>query len=84
MYRMQWEKPDQFFRAIDKLRKCQIIGRASKTKIFNSTMKAVLLYASESWIITHRTINKLQVFINRCLRKTINVHWRRIKLTTSQ
>jgi len=34
------------FKAMDKLWKSKIIGRATKIKIFNSNVKAVLLYAS--------------------------------------
>jgi len=36
------------FRAKDKLLTSQIFGRATKTKIFNSSVKAVLLYALPS------------------------------------
>jgi len=37
------------FRAIDKRLTSQIFEKATKEKIFNSSMKAVLLYASKSW-----------------------------------
>ena len=61
--RLDWEKNRSTFRATDKLRKSKIIGRA----IFNSTVKDIFLYASESLTITHRTIDRLQVFVNKCL-----------------
>jgi len=48
-----------------------IIGRATKIKIFNSNVKAVLLYASESWTVTQKTIDRLQVFVNKCLKKNL-------------
>ena len=38
-------------------------------KIFNSNSKVVLLYASESWTNTQRTLGKLQVFTNKCQQK---------------
>jgi len=60
---------------MDKLWKSKIIGRATKITIFNSNIKLVLQYASESWTFTHRTINRLQVFINKCLCRIVNVHW---------
>ena len=42
----------------------------SKVKMFSSSVKAVLLYASnEFWTITQRTWGGLQVFINKCLRE---------------
>ena len=44
-------------------------------KIFNSNVKAVLLYASESWTVTERTVDRVQVFINKCLRRILNIHW---------
>jgi len=60
---------------MDKLWKSKIIGKATKIRIFNSDVKAVLLYASEFWTFTQRTINRLQVFNNKCLRRIFNVHW---------
>ena len=60
---------------IYKLWKSKSIGRATKVRIFNSNVKAVLLHASESCMFTQRTRNRLQVFINKCLCMIVNVHW---------
>ena len=38
-------------------------------------VKSVLLYGSETWKVAKTTISKLQVFVNRCLRRILNVHW---------
>ncbi|VDP54594.1 unnamed protein product [Schistosoma margrebowiei] len=38
-------------------------------------VKAVLLYGAETWRTTTTTIKKVQVFINSCLRKILNIHW---------
>ncbi|VDO80077.1 unnamed protein product [Schistosoma margrebowiei] len=46
-----------------------------KVKIFNTNVKAVLLYGAETWRTTTTIIKKVQVFINSCLRKIINIHW---------
>ncbi|VDO61138.1 unnamed protein product [Schistosoma margrebowiei] len=46
-----------------------------KVEIFNTNIKAVLLYGAETWRTTTTTIKKVQVFINRCLRKVLNIHW---------
>lgn len=46
-----------------------------KLRIFNTNVKAVLLYGSETWALTRGNINKVQVFINKCLRKIIKVKW---------
>jgi len=40
-----------------------------------STVCTILLKASESWAFTHRKINRLKVFINKCLLRIVNVHW---------
>ena len=43
-------------------------------KIFSSNVKTVLLYVSESWTTTQRTLGRLQVVINKCLRRFTNTH----------
>jgi hypothetical protein len=35
----------------------------------------VLLYGSETLKVEKTTISKLQVFVNRCLRRILNIHW---------
>jgi hypothetical protein len=47
----------------------------TKLKIFNSNVKAVLLYGCETWKVTSSITQKLQSFINHCLRRTLNVRW---------
>ena len=42
------------------------ISLNTKLKIFNSNVKSVLLYASETWRITKASIHRLQTFTNRC------------------
>ena len=39
----------------------EIKNNRKGNSIFNSNVKAILFYASESWTITHRTIYRLQV-----------------------
>ncbi|VDO62701.1 unnamed protein product [Schistosoma margrebowiei] len=46
-----------------------------KVRIFNTNVKAVLLYGAETWRTTTTTIKKVQVFINSCLRNILNIHW---------
>ncbi|CAH8469021.1 unnamed protein product [Schistosoma curassoni] len=46
-----------------------------KVRIFNTNVKAVLLYGAETWRTTTTTIKKVQVFINNCLCKILNIHW---------
>ena len=47
----------------------------TKLRIFNSNVKSVLLYGSETWKTTRYILNKLQVFINKCLRRILNIRW---------
>ena len=46
-----------------------------KVRVFNSTIKPVLLYGSETWRMNNSPINKVQSFINTCLRKILRIHW---------
>ncbi|VDP17730.1 unnamed protein product [Schistosoma margrebowiei] len=46
-----------------------------KVTIFNTNFEAVLLYRAEIWRTTTTIINKVQVFINSCLRKILNTNW---------
>ena len=49
--------------------KASKISISTKIRLFNSNVKSVLLYGCETWKTTQGVINKLQVFVNRCLRK---------------
>ena len=35
----------------------------------------MLLYGSETWKVAKATISKLQVFVNHCLQRILNIHW---------
>ncbi|VDO76359.1 unnamed protein product [Schistosoma margrebowiei] len=45
-----------------------------KVTIFNTNVKTVQLYGTETWRTTTVIIKKVQVFINSCLRKMFNIH----------
>ena len=47
----------------------------NKIRIFNTNVKSVLLYGSETWRVTKTNTHKLQTFINRCLRNILNIRW---------
>ena len=64
------------FYMLDKLWKSKIISRHTKLKIFNSNVKSVLLYGSETWRTTKQLQRKIQVFINNCLRRIFNINWK--------
>jgi hypothetical protein len=52
------------------------ISRKTKLKIFSSNVKAVLLHGAQTWKSDTVIRRQLQAFINRCLRKILNIHWR--------
>ena len=47
----------------------------TKLRIFNSNVKAVLLYGSETWRSTQKTLKRIQTFINKCLRRILCLKW---------
>ena len=51
------------------------ISTRTKLCIFNSNMKSVLLYGSETWRKTKTMLQKIQTFINTCLRHMYNIRW---------
>ena len=50
------------------------IGTKSKFRIFNSNVKSIILYGSETWRTTKKTTRKVQTFMNNCLRR-IQIQW---------
>ena len=63
------------FLMLSKIWKSKLIKLKTKMRIFNYSIKSVLLYSSETWRITKHTVNKIQTFVNRCLRRIMNVKW---------
>lgn len=51
------------------------LRRKTKLKIFDSNVKSVLLYGCQTWKITKPIVNKIQVFINKCLRQILKIYW---------
>ena len=51
------------------------ISKVVKIRIFNTNMGLVLLYACETWKTTNQIAIRLQTFINKCLRRIINIKW---------
>jgi len=48
------------------------ISKGVKIQIFNTNVKSLLLYACETWKTTNQLTKRLQIFINKCLRRTLN------------
>ena len=51
-----------------------MISRKTKLLIFNTNVRPVLLYGSETWRVSKETSRKLYFFVSRCLRSIIGVH----------
>lgn len=45
------------------------ISKKHKIRIFNTSVKSVLLHVSETWKVTNSISKRLQVFLNKCLRR---------------
>jgi hypothetical protein len=48
---------------------------STKIIIFNSDIKSVVLHDSESRLVSRKITTQLQTFINRCLRRILQVRW---------
>jgi hypothetical protein len=69
------KKARQSFIMLRPIWKDRHLTQKTKLRIFNSNVKTVLLYGSESWKRTKALDNKLQVFINKCLREILKIWW---------
>jgi hypothetical protein len=49
------------------------ISKEVKIRIFNTNVKSVLLYVCETWKTTNQVTRRLQIFVNRCLRRIMNI-----------
>ena len=69
------KKARQSFGMLSKIWKSNSLSRKTKLRIFNSNVKSVLLYGSESWSLTQKLENKVQVFVNTSLRRILRIRW---------
>ena len=51
------------------------ISTGTKLRIFNSNIKSVLLYGCETWRTTKALHQKIQCFVNTCLRRILGIRW---------
>jgi len=52
-----------------------LISKGVKIRIFNTNVKSVLLHVCETWKTTNQITSRLQTFINKCLRRIMNIKW---------
>nr|KAG5708827.1 hypothetical protein BaRGS_031981 [Batillaria attramentaria] len=63
------------FRTLRPIWRSTALSLRNKIRIFNSNVKSVLLYGSETWRTTKTGSHRLQIFINRCLRNILNIRY---------
>ena len=51
------------------------ISRRTKLRIFSSCVKSILLYGSETWLVSNSITQRLQTFVNKCLRIICRIFW---------
>nr|KAG5703015.1 hypothetical protein BaRGS_016176 [Batillaria attramentaria] len=53
----------------------KVVSIRTKLRIFNSNVKSVLLYGCGTWRTTKTMQQKIQTFLNTCLRRIFNIRW---------
>ena len=46
--------------------KSRVIGKTTKMRLFNTNVKSVLLYGTETWRMNKTTLKRIQTFVNQC------------------
>ena len=69
------QKARAAFVMLRKIWNAKEIKTCTKLRIFRSNVKSVLLYGAETWHLTKQKSNKIQSFINQCLRQILKIKW---------
>jgi hypothetical protein len=56
------------YKALKNIWQSHLISFCTKIRLFNYNVKSVLLYGAEPWRTTNGIVNKVQTFINSCVR----------------
>jgi len=70
-------KARQAFAMLRPIWRSTALTTKTKLRVFGSNMKTVLLHGSETWRLTKRLEQKLQVFINKSLSNILHIWWPR-------
>ena len=68
-------KAQATFTSLTKIWRTKDISLKTKVRIFNSNVKAVLMYGCEAWNASQTCVKRIQVFINKCLRRILRIKW---------
>jgi hypothetical protein len=58
-----------------KIWKSNILSLKHKLRIFNTNVESILLYGCETRKTNKNIVNKLQVFVNKCLKCILRIWW---------
>lgn len=72
------QKARQAFYMLNKVWNASNLSRNLKLKIFKTNCLAVLLYGCETWKVTSSIESKIQVFVNKCLKRILKIYWPRV------
>ena len=68
-------KARQAFISLNNIWNSTQLTRNLKLRFFKTNCVPVLLYGCETWKMTSNIGNKIQVFVNRCLRRILKIRW---------
>ena len=68
-------KARHVFNTLRQIWRSNVLSIRNKIWIFNTNVKSVLLYGSETRRVTNTITHKLQKFTNRCLINILNIRW---------
>ena len=68
-------KARHVFNTLRQIWRSKALSIRNKIRIFNTNVKSVLLYGSETWRLTNTLTLKLQTFANQCLKNILNISW---------
>ena len=63
------------FIQLNKIWAAKNIKTTTKLRLFNTNVKSVLLYGSETWVMNNAVKQKIQSFVNNCMRRILNIKW---------
>ena len=63
------------FKKLGKIWRASQFSSTTKVRIFNSLVKPVLLYGSETWKMNDGDNRLVDTFMFRCLRQILRIHW---------
>ena len=63
------------FASLRKIWQSGSLSQRTKLRLFQSNVMSVLLYGAETWYLNKGLENKLQVFVNKCLRRILKIFW---------